>query len=166
MKHIRKIFVTTLLCSICGVTSAADLLPTKLMSMELARDIAQKAVEACRTQGYQVSAVVVDRGGEPQVVMRDVFATRFNVEIATRKANTSILSGAPSSELRESRSDIRPELNHISGIIIMDGGLPIRAGGQLIGAVGVSGAPTGKIDADCSQKGIDAVNERLEFAED
>ena len=144
---------------------AADLLPTKLMTLELARDIAQKAVEVCRAQGYQVSAVVVDRGGEPQVVLRDVYANRFNVEIATRKAGTAILSGASSSELRKTRGDIRPELNHIDGIIIMGGGLPIRASGQLVGAIGVSGAPTGVLDEACAQKGLDAVNERLEFAE-
>lgn len=144
---------------------AADLVPTKLMSMELARDIAQKTVEACRAQGYQVAAVVVDRGGEPQVVFRDVYANRFNVEIATRKANTSILSGANSSELRKTRGDIRSELNHIDGIIIMDGGVVIRAGGQLVGAVGVSGAPDGLKDEACAQKGLDFVHERLEFAD-
>lgn len=142
---------------------AADLVPTKLMTLELARDIAQKTVEACRAQGYQVAAVVVDRGGEPQVVFRDVYANRFNVEIATRKANTSILSGANSSELRKTRGDIRPELNHIDGIIIMDGGVVIRAGGQMVGAVGVSGAPTGVLDEACAQKGLDSVHERLEF---
>lgn len=162
-----RISETFLLLVALGLTPvhAADLMSTKLMALELARDVAQKTVEACRAQGYQVAAVVVDRGGEPQVVFRDVFANRFNVEIATRKANTSVLSGAESSELRKTRGDIRPELNHINGIIIMDGGLPIRAGGQLIGAVGVSGAPTGKLDEACAQKGLDFVHERLEFAD-
>ena len=144
---------------------ASDFLPSKLMTLELARDIAQKTVEACRAQGYQVAAVVVDRAGEQQVVFRDVFASRFNVEIATRKANTAVLSGGASSELRASRGDIRPELNTVNGIIIMDGGLTVRAGGQLVGAVGVSGAPDGKKDEACAQKALDAVHERLEFVD-
>ncbi len=157
--------VAVSLLSFSNVDAASDLVPTKLMTMELARDIAQKSVEACRAKGYQIAAVVVDRSGNPQVILRDVFATRFNVEIATRKANTSILSGGPSSEMRKFREDIRPELNTVDGIIIMNGGLPIRAGGALVGAIGVSGAPDGELDAACAQKGLDAVTERLEFAE-
>jgi uncharacterized protein GlcG (DUF336 family) len=165
MKRRRVLAVPVTVLLAAAAHAAPDLLPTKVMSMELARDIAQKAVETCRAKGYQSAAVVVDRGGNPQAVLRDVYATKFNVEIAMRKANASILSGAPSSELRASRGDIRPELNHIDGIIIMDGGLPIRAGGALIGAVGVSGAPTGKLDEECSQKALDGVAERLEFAD-
>jgi uncharacterized protein GlcG (DUF336 family) len=144
---------------------AADLVSTKLMSLELARDVAQKTVDACRAKGYQVAVVVADRSGESQVVLRDIYANKFNVEIATRKAGTSILSGASSAEIRKSRGDIRPELNHVDGIIIMDGGLPIRAGGALIGAVGVSGAPSGAEDEACAQKALNAVADRLEFTD-
>jgi len=106
----RNVVLGGLLLAAWGsiTVNAADLVPTKLMSMELARDIAQKTVEACRAQGYQVAAVVVDRGGEPQVVFRDVYANRFNVEIATRKANTSILSGANSSEIRKRAATFAP----------------------------------------------------------
>jgi uncharacterized protein GlcG (DUF336 family) len=148
-----------------GAAAAPDLVPTKLISMELARDIAQKAVEACRAKGYQVAAVVVDRSGFPQVVLRDVYATRFNVEISTRKANAAILAGGASSELLAGRGDIRPELNHVDGLLVMGGGLPIRAGGALLGAIGVSGAPDGDLDEACSQKALDAVADRLEFSE-
>jgi uncharacterized protein GlcG (DUF336 family) len=58
----------------------------------------------------------------------------------------SIMSGSDSGEFRAARGDIRPELNHIDGLIVMDGALPIRAAGSLIGAVGVSGAPGGDKD--------------------
>jgi uncharacterized protein GlcG (DUF336 family) len=142
-----------------------DVVNTKLMSMELARDIAQRAVEACRAQGYQVSAVVVDRGGAPQVVMRDIYAARFTIEIAEKKANAVVLSGVSSGEFRKNRSDIRQEMNHVTGIMVLDGGLPIRAAGTLIGAVGVSGAPGGEKDEACARKALDSVFDRLEFAD-
>jgi uncharacterized protein GlcG (DUF336 family) len=43
------------------------------------------------------------------------------------------------------------------------GGLPIQAGGQLLGGVGVSGAPSGKTDEQCAQAGIDLVLDDLEM---
>ena len=85
--------------------------------MELARDIANESVLACRKKGYQVSVVVVDRNGLLQVALRDDLASRFTLQIAEEKANTVILSGGKSGDLRESRGDIRPELNHMDGII-------------------------------------------------
>lgn len=161
----KKILLTLVLAAGAFAAQAGDLVPAKLMKLELARDIAQKTIDTCRAQGFQVAVVVADRSGEAQVVMRDVFANKFNVDIAARKAGTSIVSGGTSSELRKSRSDIRQELNHIDGLIIMDGGLPIRAGGALVGAVGVSGAPSGAADEACAQKALDAVADRLEFTD-
>ncbi|MEK7716960.1 MAG: heme-binding protein [Pseudomonadota bacterium] len=144
---------------------AADVLNVKLMTLDLARDIANHTLETCRKQGYQVAVVVVDRAAVPQVVLRDVYVARFAIEIAERKANAVILSGVSSGDFRKNRADIHAELNEISGVILMAGGLPIRAGGSLIGAVGVSGAPGGEKDEACAAAGIKAVQERLDFAE-
>lgn len=147
------------------VTGAAtDFINTRRMGMELAEDIARAAVLACRSQGWQVSAVVVDRSGVPQAVLRDVNATRFTLQIAEEKANAVILSGVASSEFRRNREDIRPEMDQVDGILVLEGGLPIRSAGSLVGAVGVSGAPGGERDEACAQKALDSVQERLEFA--
>ncbi len=75
-----------------------------------------------------------------------------------------VMSGIASGEFKAARSDIRQELNHIDGLIVMQGGLPIRAGGSLIGAVGVSGAPGGDKDEACAAVAIKAIADRLEFA--
>ena len=144
---------------------AADVLNVKLMTLDLARDIANHTLDACRKQGYNVSVVVVDRDGAPQVVLRDVYVARFATEIAQRKAGAVILSGISSGELRKVRADIHAELNELPDVLVMQGGLPIRAGGSLIGAVGVSGAPGGDKDETCAAAGIKAVQERLDFAE-
>ncbi len=144
---------------------AADVLTVKRLSMEVARDIAQAAIDSCRKQGYQVTAVVVDRDGSPQAVLRDALAPRFTLQIAEDKANAVILSGVASSEFRRNRSDIRMEMNHVDGVLVLEGGVPIRVAGALAGAVGVSGAPGGDKDEACARAGLAAVQERLDFAD-
>lgn len=143
---------------------ATDMVPVRQIGLELARDIAMGAVEACRKDGYNVSAVVLDRAGNVQVALRDTLAARHTLEIAERKAGMTIMSGIGSGEFRAARGDIRPELNHMAGLIVMDGALPIRAAGALIGAVGISGAPGGDKDAACAAAALRKVEERLEFA--
>jgi uncharacterized protein GlcG (DUF336 family) len=161
----KTLFLLALLSAPLPVLAAGpDVLPAKQISLELARYIAMDAIETCRKDGYTVSAVVLDRAGNVQAALRDTLAPRYTLEIAERKAGTSILSGIGSGEFRDARGDIRPELNHIGGLIVMEGGLPIRAAGSLIGAVGVSGAPGGDKDASCAAAALKKVEERLEFA--
>lgn len=156
-----------MLClSITGTAlHAGDSLNVKTISMELAREIASESIEACRKNGYQVSAVVVDRNGLVQVALRDDLASRFTLQIAEEKANSVILSGINSGEFRQSRADIRPELNHMDGLIIMQGALPVEIAGSRIGAVGVSGAPGGEKDELCAQQALDKLSDRLDFAD-
>jgi uncharacterized protein GlcG (DUF336 family) len=142
-----------------------DVLTYKQMSLDLARDLARVTVDTCRKQGYQVSVVVVDRSGTPQVVMRDNFASGASVEIAQRKAGAVVLSGVSSADLRRNRADIRAELNEIRGVLLLGGGLPITSGGSLLGAIGVAGAPGSEKDEACAAAGIKSVQERLEFAD-
>lgn len=144
---------------------ASDLVTVRRLTMETAYDIAHGAVQACRERGYQVSAVVVDREGFPQVVLRDTLAARFTIQIARDKADAVILSGVDSSTFRRNREDIRQEMNHVDGILVLEGGVPVRAAGALVGAVGVSGAPGGDKDAECAAAAVAAVQERLEFAD-
>lgn len=168
MNIVPKLMLSSMLLlpvSAWADTAMPDVITVKKMSMELAAEIATKAVTTCRNQGYQVTAVVVDRSGYPQVMMRDVHASRFTAQIAEDKANAVILGGVSSGEVRNNREDIRQELNHVNGILIMQGGLPIRAAGSIIGAVGVSGAPGGDKDEVCAQKALDSVQERLDFVE-
>lgn len=162
----KTLLTLTLLATPLPALAAAqpDILPVKQIGLELARDIAMASIEACRKDGYNVSAVVIDRAGNLQVAMRDSLAARHTLEIAERKAGMAVMSGSDSGEFRAARGDIRPELNHINGLIVMDGALPIRAAGSLIGAVGVSGAPGGDKDRACAAAALQKVQERLEFA--
>lgn len=156
--------IALLAASVPAHAAQPDVLQVKQIGLELAHDIAMGAVEACRQNGYNVSVAVLDRAGNLQVALRDTLAARHTLEIAERKAGMVIMSGIDSAEFRTARGDIRPELNHIDGLIVMEGGLPIRAAGSLIGAVGVSGAPGGDKDAACAAAALKKLEERLEFA--
>ncbi|OFZ68477.1 MAG: hypothetical protein A2Z01_09195 [Betaproteobacteria bacterium RBG_16_58_11] len=145
--------------------AAADVVSFKTVSLELARDLAQAAVDACRAEGYQVTAIVVNRSGDAQAMLRDSMAPRYTMQIAREKAEAVILSGVASSEFRRNRQDIRMEMNHVQGILVLEGGLPIRSGGSMLGALGVSGAPGGDKDEACAQAALNKLQERLEFAE-
>ena len=164
MKKITQISTGLLACLLSANVFGADVLTQKSIGLEAANDIAKMSIDACRKNGFNVSAVVVDRYGNVRSVMRDDLAAKYTIEIAQRKANMVVMSGIASGAFKEARSDIRQELNHIDGLIVMQGGLPIRAGGALLGAVGVSGAPGGDKDEACAAVAIKAISDRLEFA--
>lgn len=139
------------------------IVPIKRLSMEMAQQIAQAAIEQCRKEGVQIAATVVDRGGHPQAVLRDVLAMDLTLTISRQKAYTALSFNSPTSGL-EGRFEGAYAVPKIDGLVISAGGLPITAGGTILGGVGVSGAPSGEIDEKCAQAGIDAVSADLEMA--
>lgn len=167
----KKSITNTIKYSLLGIllpfsSHAGDIITDKSIGMELARDLADETVMACRSAGYHVSAVVVDRFGLMRAALRDDLASRFTLEIAQRKANMTVMAWTNSGEFKDARGDIQQELNHIEGLIVMEGGLKIIAGGYNIGAIGVSGAPGGDKDAACAQAALDELIDRIEFAVD
>ncbi|MES9992169.1 MAG: heme-binding protein [Candidatus Thiodiazotropha sp.] len=144
---------------------AKDIVTHKAISPDLALEMVKYALEACRKEGYQVTAVVVARDGAEVALMRDVHASRFTIQIAREKANAVILSGIASGEFRVNRRDIQQEMNHVEGLLVLQGGLPIAAGGYQLGGIGVSGAPGGDRDEKCAKYALDKVQDRLEFAD-
>ncbi|MET0009540.1 MAG: heme-binding protein [Candidatus Thiodiazotropha sp. 6PLUC4] len=166
----KKIIQTLMYFVFAGTLStsalAADIITQKNIGLQAANDIAKMSIDACRDKGYHVSAVVVDKHGNLRSAMRDDLAANPTLEIAERKANMVIMSGIATGSFREARRDIQQELNHIDGLIVMQGGLPIRSAGTLIGAVGVSGAPGGEKDEVCAAVALEKISERLEFADE
>lgn len=139
---------------------AAPSVSLKRLSLESANRIALGAVEACRKKGIQIGVTVVDRDGIVQAVMRDTIAAQITVPISRMKAFTAANFNAATSALKE-RADT--PIGRIDGLVMSAGGLPIQAGGQLLGAVGVSGAPSGETDEACAQSGIDTIIDDLEM---
>lgn len=166
MSSIKFYSFVFILLSFTFSVFAKDVVTDKSIGMELARDIVNQSILACRKKGYSVSAVVVDRHGIMRAALRDDAAARFTLEIAQRKANMTVMAWTNSGAFRKARKDIQQELNHIEGLIVMEGGIKIVASGYNIGAVGVSGAPGGDKDAACAIKALEKLNERIEFAID
>jgi len=165
MKTLIKIL--TLFCFVFTSPSYADDEPPltykiKRLSMETALRIAQAAIIQCRKEGVQIAVTVVDRGGHPQVVLRDVLAMDITLPISKQKAHTAMAFNSPLSEL-EGRFTKPYQVPKLDGLIISAGGLPINIGGSILGGVGVSGAPSGKTDEKCAMAGIDAVRDDLDM---
>ena len=165
MVKLVKVITLALFASSATTASAGDAYEIKNIGLDLAMDIAAAAVDECREQGYQVSAVVVDRNGLLRVAMRDDLAPRFTLQISEEKANLAVMAGTSSGDFRNRRSDIRAEMNHLDDIIVMEGALEIIAGGARLGAIGVSGAPGGDIDEACAQTALDTYADRLDCIE-
>ncbi|HEX7055407.1 MAG TPA: heme-binding protein [Burkholderiales bacterium] len=138
------------------------LVSIKRMSLDTALKAARAALEACRKEGVQVAVTVIDRGGHAQAVLRDVLAPDLTLAVSRGKAYAAMSFVTPTSQLeaRFARPYGPPSLN---GAVIAAGGLPIRAGGELVGAIGVSGAPSGQVDERCAAAGYEAISEDLEL---
>jgi uncharacterized protein GlcG (DUF336 family) len=149
-------------------TALADepkmLISVKRISMETALSIAKGTIEACRKEGVQISVTVVDRAGVPQVMLRDVLAPTVSQTISEQKALAALSFNAKTSQL-EGRFKSFGSVAKTEGLIFSAGGVPIQAGGRILGGVGVSGAPSGELDEKCAQAGIDVVLDDLEMAD-
>lgn len=163
----KRIAVSVMLISLFALSQVAlsdEGSPTvslKRLSLETASAVAQAAILACRKEGIQIGVTVVDRDGTVQAVLRDTIAAPITVAISRQKAFTAVNFNAATSALKD-RADT--PIGRIDGLVMSAGGLPIQAGGQLLGGVGVSGAPAGETDEKCAQAGIDKVIDDLEMA--
>ena len=165
---IRIVALAALLVLLAPVASgrAQDgLVAYKSLSPEVALDLARASLSACRERGFQVAVAVVDRSGVAQVVLRDRFAGPHTVPTATGKAWTAVTFRTSTGELVGLTQPGMPQagLRTLPGAVVLGGGLPVEAGGSLVGGVGVSGAPGGEADEACAKAGIEAVQDKLEF---
>jgi uncharacterized protein GlcG (DUF336 family) len=151
--------------SVAAMLSASaygqGLVTQKNISLEMAQTIANAAMNKCKALGFNVSVEVVDRAGLPIAMLRGDNAGLQTPEGADRKAYTAVAFNAPSADFvkRMLNNPASAGSKEYARVLALGGGLPIKVGGDVVGAVGVSGSP-GK-DDDCSQAGIDAVADRL-----
>jgi uncharacterized protein GlcG (DUF336 family) len=144
-----------------SAANAQGLVSEKNISLAMAQTIANAAMEACKQMGYQVSVVVLDRAGLAIVMLRGDGAGLHTPEGAERKAYTARTFRAPSADFVKRMHDNPGVAGSIqySRVLALAGGLPIKVGDDVVGAVGVSGSP-GR-DDECSKAGIDKVADQL-----
>lgn len=142
-----------------GTFAVRHLLP------ETAMKATRAALEDCRKRGYQVSVAVVDRSGVAQALLRDRFAGPHTPGTAIGKGWTAIsfrtntLEFAAETQAGKGSSGIR----QLPNVVAVGGGVLIEAGGSIVGAIGVSGAPTGEADEQCARAGIAAIRDDIEL---
>lgn len=154
-------FGVVLCCA--GLTHAQDVQSEKTVGNKLASEMAAAAVEDCSSKGYNTVAVVVDRSGYMKAMARADNARPHAIDIAYRKAHTSAMLGYETSRLAENIQAGRTPASILNtpNFTSLLGGFPIKLGNEVIGGMGVSGAPGGEFDAACVATAFKKVEARL-----
>jgi len=137
----------------------------KSLAPDIAFEIAHAALNRCRKDGFQVAVVVIDRFGQPLVMLRDRFAGLAAPATATSKAWTAVNFGRDTAELMKMMRDgqLSPGLANLPNVVMLVGGLIVQSGGSMLGGIGVAGAPGGDKDEACAKAGLKAVQDKLDF---
>ena len=159
----RQTLIALTLASTAAAAAAQAVRTERNMSLELANQIAGQTVAACSAAGYNVAATVVDRAGTVRAVQRADNAGPHTLEASRLKAYTSASARNTTLAMMEAsqKNPAAANLKDIPGYLLLGGGVPVRAGNEVIGAVGVGGAPGGHLDEQCANAGIAKVAELL-----
>lgn len=140
--------------------SAAELPRETVLPLSLAIKAAHAAVEQCTKDGYRVSAAVVDRAGVVRALLREDGAGPHTIDSSRKKAYTAASLKRPTGELADLIAKM-PAVQALrdmnENILVLGGGLPIQMGDEVVGGIGVGGAPGGHLDAACAQAGLESI---------
>jgi uncharacterized protein GlcG (DUF336 family) len=134
----------------------------KNVSMALSMAIMQGALDQCTKDGYKVSVVIVDKGGNVAASVRGDGTGPHTMEFARMKAYTARTRNQTSLQTMKLLEDpANAFIRQIPNVVGVGGGVPIKAGAETIGGVGVSGAPGGEKDEVCANAGLAKVADAL-----
>jgi uncharacterized protein GlcG (DUF336 family) len=158
-----RLMAVTLTLTAAGLAQAQAVRSERNMSLELANQIAAATVAACQANGYAVTATVVDRAGGVRAVQRADNAGPHTLGASAQKAYTSASAKNNTLAMMEGaqKNPAAANLVHIPGFLLLGGGVPVKVGNEVIGAVGVGGAPAGQIDEQCAMTALDKVKDLL-----
>lgn len=143
-----------------AIAPAQELPKESVLSLSLAQRAAQAAIDVCKKDGYRVSVSVVDRAGLLRTMGRADGAGPHTIDSSRKKAYTAASLRRATSELADlmSRTPTLQALRDMNEqILMLGGGLPIEIGGEVVGAIGVGGAPGTHLDDACAEAGLDAI---------
>ena len=151
--------------TVAGASAQQATYTQRLLTPETALKATLAALEDCRKRGFQVAVAVVDRAGVAQTMLRDRFAGPHTVNTAINKGYTAVSFRVDTLELSKQTQAGSPSsgVRAIPNVVVIGGGVLIQAGGTLLGAIGVSGAPGGDADEACAKAGIAAIRDDIEL---
>lgn len=164
MRCLVKLSAAAALIATASLAQAEAVRTEKNMSLELANQIASAGVAACAANGHAVVVTVVDRAGVVRAVQRADNAGPHSLGSAERKAWTSASAKAPTSALMEAaqKNPGAANLVYLPGFLLLGGGVPVKVGNEVVGAVGISGAPGGHLDEKCAMAALDQAKALLQ----
>ncbi len=162
MRNIIK-FSALALTLVAAAANAQAVRTEKNMSLDLANQIASASVAACAANGYAVAATVVDRAGTVRAVQRADNAGPHTLGASQAKAFTSASAKNTTLAMMDAsqKNPAAANLVNIPGYLLLGGGVPVKVGNEVIGAVGVGGAPGGNLDEQCAMVALDKVKALL-----
>lgn len=162
MKSVSR-FALVALMAASSLAHAQAVRSEKNMSLELANQIAAASVAACQANGYAVTATVVDRAASVRAIQRADNAGPHTLAASEQKAFTSASAKNTTLAIMETaqKNPAAANLVYLPGYLLLGGGVPIRVGNEVIGAVGVGGAPGGHLDEQCAMVALDKVKDQL-----
>jgi len=143
---------------------ARRLPPARGPETALALEAAQAAIATCTSNGYHTAASVVDSAGVLKVLLAADGTRKGAVEASTKKAVTAnALKASTSSVLEKMKTDtaLVAKVSADPTLFVRAGGIPLLAGSDVIGAIGVGGAPGGEKDEACAKAAVEKVQARL-----
>ena len=161
---LKMSIAATLVASIANAQSpSASVRTERNISLALANEIAGATVAACSANGYAVTATVVDRAGGVRAVQRADNAGPHTLAASQQKAFTSASAKNATLAMQDGsqKNPAAANLVYIPGFLLLGGGVPIKVGNEVIGAVGVGGAPGGNLDEQCAMVALDKVKDQL-----
>jgi len=152
-----------------GVVQAQGLVTTQRLSAALANELVGETVANCAQKGYNVVAVVVNLDGVRQALLRGDGAPIHSMDNAYFKAYSaaSLTLGRKEGSTREVATRMSKSApttvpqTPLPNVTYAVGGVTIMAGGNAIGAIGVSGAPGGQLDEDCARAALAKIQDRM-----
>ncbi|MES2361221.1 MAG: heme-binding protein [Pseudomonadota bacterium] len=159
----RNVIKASALALVAAAASAQSVRTEKNMSLDLANQIAAASVAACAANGYAVAATVVDRAGTVRAVQRADNAGPHTLGASQQKAFTSASAKNTTQAIMEGaqKNPAAANLVNIPGYLLLGGGVPVKVGNEVIGAVGIGGAPGGHLDEQCAMVALDKVKDQL-----
>ena len=161
MTKCLRLGFAALACTL-ALPASAELASHKDLSYDIAKTMAEGAIADCKTRGYGISAVVVDRDGQTLIAMRGDKASIHTMENARRKAYTANTFKQPTKDYAKKLQDptsVAHQQATLPNVIAIPGGIPIKVGDDVIGAIGASGSPG--VDDECVEAGIAKVQDQL-----
>jgi len=144
--------------SIAGAQASFTTVEVPAITFEGARFAAEAVGAVAEERGVAPVVSVVDAGGELVYLLRPDAAQVASVNVTTDKARTAAIYRRPSKDFEDQAGGGRPSALHLARAVPLQGGIPIEVDGQVIGAVGVSGATSADEDNELAGIGARALD--------